>query len=316
MTRYFYPLLLIVVFSSCKNNESIADATGTFEAEEVVVSSEVAGRIVSFNVKEGQHIAGDSAVGMIDAKGITLQREQVEATIESLNQKTLDAFPQVRLLEQQRTVQQSRLTNLQHERTRVENLVKADAATRKQLDDIDAQIDIVQKEMNVVQQQIAVQKSNINSQNRGILSESEPLRKRIAQLDDQVERATIVNPVSGTVITKYAEAGEITAAGRALYKIADLSTLNLRAYITGEQLPSLKLQQPVKILIDQQDGKSKEYQGVITWISDKAEFTPKTIQTKEERANLVYAIKVNVRNDGYLKIGMYGEVLFSDSASK
>jgi HlyD family secretion protein len=140
------------------------------------------------------------------------------------------------------------------------------------------------------------------------LSEADPLKKRVAQLQDQVQRANIINPVSGTVITKYAEQGEITAAGKALYKIADLSSLNLRAYITGTQLSQVKLGQTVKVLIDDGAKKYKEYNGSITWISDKAEFTPKTIQTKEERANLVYAIKVKVKNDGYLKIGMYGEV--------
>jgi len=153
-----------------------------------------------------------------------------------------------------------------------------------------------------------VKKNDIATQNRSILSEADPLRKRVAQLEDQAQRANIVNPVNGTVLTKYAEAGEITSAGKALYKIADLSELNLRAYITGVQLPTIKLGQQVKVMIDQGAKKYKEYTGSVIWISDKAEFTPKTIQTKEERANLVYAIKVKVKNDGYLKIGMYGDV--------
>jgi HlyD family secretion protein len=186
--------------------------------------------------------------------------------------------------------------------------LKADAATGKQLDDVNAEIDMLKKNMNVTRQQINVQKSNVATQNRGILSESEPLKKRIEQLKDQQQRANIVNPVTGTVLTKYAEAGEVTSAGKALYKIADLSELNLRAYVTGVQLPTIKLGQQVKVLIDQGEKKYKEYTGSIVWISDKAEFTPKTIQTKEERANLVYAIKVKVKNDGFLKIGMYGEV--------
>jgi HlyD family secretion protein len=239
---------------------------------------------------------------------INLQQEQVEATINALNEKTADASPQVQLLQNQLAVQQSQLDNFLHEKTRIENLIKADAATGKQLDDVNAQIDVVRKTMGVTQQQINVQKNNIATQNRSILSEAEPLRKRIAQLKDQERRANIVNPVSGTVITKYAETGEITSAGKALYKIADLSELNLRAYLTGIQLPKIKLGQTVKVMIDDGAKKFKEYSGTITWISDKAEFTPKTIQTKEERANLVYAIKVKVKNDGFLKIGMYGEV--------
>lgn len=312
MKKYCVLALILVTVVACKNNNSIADASGTFEATEVIVSSELAGKIISLDIQEGAFVSKDSSVGIVDAEGISLQKEQVEASIQSLQAKTVDVKPQVRLLEQQRSVQQSRLNNLMQEKQRVENLVKADAATRKQLDDIIAQIDIAQKEMNVTLQQIAVQRNNVSTQNRTILSEGGPLQKRVAQLNDQLQRARIINPLGGTVITKYAEAGEITSPGKALYKIADLSFLNLRAYITGTQLPQLKLNQEVKVLIDAGADKYKEYPGTVQWISDKAEFTPKTIQTKEERANLVYAVKVKVKNDGYLKIGMYGEVVLGN----
>jgi len=305
-------LFLLALGVACNNNGNKSDASGTFEAEEVIVSSELSGKITEFSVQEGALLAKDTVVGLVDATNIALQKQQVEATIEALQQKTLDVNPQVRLLQQQLKVQQSRLDNLLYEKQRVENLVKADAATKKQLDDILAQVDVVQKEMNVTSQQIEVQRTNIGTQNRSILSEGEPLKKRIAQLDDQLQRARIINPVAGTVLTKYAEAGEVTSPGKALYKIADLSYLHLRAYITGSQLPSIKLGQQVKVLIDQGAKKYKEYPGTIVWIADKAEFTPKTIQTKEERANLVYAIKVKVKNDGYLKIGMYGELMLSE----
>ena len=311
MKKLLVPSFYLFALAACNSNTPKSDATGTFEAEEVVVSSELAGKIVSFNVREGQLLQKDSGVGSIDALGISLQREQVEASIQSLNQKTMDVSPQVKLLEQQLAVQESRLNNLEYEKKRIENLVKADAATKKQLDDIVAQIDMAQKEMNVTAQQIAVQRNTIATQNRGILSEQGPLQKRVAQLDDQLERARIINPIEGTVLAKYAEAGEVTAAGKALYKVADLSSLNLRAYVTGTQLTGIKLNQPVRVLVDSGANAYRNYTGVITWISDKAEFTPKTIQTKEERANLVYAIKVNVKNDGYLKIGMYGEVVFT-----
>jgi len=297
--------LLII---SCNRSENAFDASGTFEADETIVSSEMPGKILSFNVEEGMQIPKDSIVGSVDATNIDLQQQQVEASINALSEKTTNVNPQVELLQNQLAVQQSQLDNLVHERTRIENLLKSDAATPKQLDDINSQIDVVKKSMAVTQQQINVKKNDIATQNRSILSEAEPLRKRVAQLEDQQQRANIVNPVSGTVITKYAEAGEITSSGKALYKIADLSELNLRAYITGVQLPTIKLGQQVKVMIDQGEKKYKEYTGNIIWISDKAEFTPKTIQTKEERANLVYAIKVKVKNDGYLKIGMYGEV--------
>jgi len=300
--------LLII---GCSRNENDFDASGTFEADEIIVSSEMPGKILSFNVEEGMQISKDSVVGTVDATNIDLQQQQVEASINALNEKTANVDPQVELLQNQLAVQQSQLDNLIHERTRVENLLKADAATAKQLDDINAQIDVVKKSMTVTQQQINVKKNDVATQNRSILSEAEPLRKRVAQLEDQQQRANIINPVSGTVIAKYAEAGEVTSSGKALYKIADLSELNLRAYVTGVQLPTIKLGQQVKVMIDQGEKKYKEYIGNIIWISDKAEFTPKTIQTKEERANLVYAIKVKVKNDGFLKIGMYGEVKLS-----
>lgn len=302
---------IITAIAGCKNGENNADASGTFEVNEVVVSSELSGKLISFNVEEGMIIPKDSVIGVVDAKNISLQQEQVEASIKALNDKTADVNPQVQLLRNQLAVQQSQLNTLQHEKTRIENLLKADAATGKQLDDINAQIDVAHKQVAVTQQQVNVQRSNVATQNRSVLSEADPLRKRVAQLQDQVQRANIINPIAGTVITKYAAQGEITSGGKALYKIADLSSLNLRAYITGVQLSQIKLGQTVKVLIDDGAKKYKEYSGTIIWISDKAEFTPKTIQTKEERANLVYAIKVKVKNDGYLKIGMYGEVNFS-----
>ena len=310
MKNLFFGIIAIasLLIFGCNRNENEFDASGTFEADETIVSSEMPGKILSFNVEEGMHLSKDSIVGTVDATNIDLQQQQVEASINALNEKTANVDPQVELLQNQIAVQQSQLDNLLHERTRIENLLKSDAATPKQLDDINAQIDVVKRSMAVTQQQINVKKNDIATQNRSILSEAEPLKKRVAQLEDQQQRANIVNPVSGTVITKYAEAGEITSSGKALYKIADLSELNLRAYVTGVQLPTIKLGQQVKVMIDQGEKKYKEYSGTIIWISDKAEFTPKTIQTKEERANLVYAIKVKVKNDGYLKIGMYGEV--------
>jgi HlyD family secretion protein len=286
------------------------DASGSFEADEVIVSSELAGRIQTLNIQEGDTVPGGKVVGTIDAENLQLQKEQVEASIQALGQKTSDVSPQVQMLVDQLAVQQSQLDNLEHERKRIENLLKQDAATGKQLDDINAQIDMLKKQMSVTRQQINVQRSNVSTQNRSILSEGKPLQKRVEQLQDQLQRANITNPINGTVLTKYAQAGEITSAGKALYKIADLSELTLRAYISGGQLSQVKLGQQVKVLVDNGDDKYKEYPGTITWISDKAEFTPKTIQTKEERANLVYATKIKVKNDGYLKIGMYGEVQF------
>ncbi|MFT3824552.1 MAG: HlyD family efflux transporter periplasmic adaptor subunit [Chitinophagaceae bacterium] len=311
MKRFLSLMLITAGFlTACSGKKNTYDASGTFEVDEVVVSSELPGKILSFNLQEGDKLAKDSIVGIIDAINLSLQKEQVEASIDALKEKTSDLSPQVKLLQDQLTVQQSQLDNLLHERKRTENLLKQDAATGKQLDDINAQIDVVKKQMSVTQQQISVQRSNTGTQNRTVLSEGKPLQKRVAQLEDQIKRAAIVNPINGTVITKYAEAGEVTSAGKALYKVADLSVMNLRAYITGDQLSTVKLNQPVTVLIDSGAHKYHQYTGTVSWVSDKAEFTPKTIQTKEERANLVYAIKIRVKNDGYIKIGMYGEVQF------
>lgn len=304
----FIAFLAISMLTACKNGNGNADASGTFEANEVIVSAESSGKLTSFTVEEGQLIAKDSVVGTVDATNISLQKEQVESSIQALGEKTVDVSPQVKLLEDQLAVQQSQLNNLLHEQGRIQNLLKQDAATGKQLDDINAQVDVAKRSMNVTRQQIQVQQNNVATQNRSILSEGKPLQKRVAQLEDQLRKTTIVNPVAGTVLTKYAEQGEITSTGKALYKIADLSTITLRAYITGTQLSQVKLGQTVKVLVDDGAKKYKEYTGTISWVSDKAEFTPKTIQTKDERANLVYATKIKVKNDGYLKIGMYGEV--------
>ncbi|WP_407426529.1 HlyD family secretion protein [Arcticibacter sp.] len=304
-------LVLVAGLASCNKDPDKADASGTFEAEEVVVSSEIGGKIISFDLEEGQALSKGKIVGLIDAENLILQKAQVEASIKALQQKMTNVRPQVELLKNQLLVQTSRLASLQRERKRTANLLAEDAATGKQLDDLNAQIDVLEREMAVTRQQISVQKNTVGTQNRSILSEGGPLQKRAEQIDDQIKRANITNPISGTVITKYAEAGEVTSPGKALYKIADLSMITLRAYISGSQLSDVKLGQRVNVRVDKGEDEYKEFAGTVTWISDQAEFTPKTIQTKEERANLVYAMKVVVRNDGYLKIGMYGEAILN-----
>lgn len=310
MNRILLSALLLFTLAACNSNDSDFDASGTFEADEVIVSSSANGKILWLNVEEGSVLVRDSMVGQVDPTDIALQKEQVEESIDALRDQTVNIEPQVKLLQDQLKVQQSRLENLLHEKSRTENLVKQDAATGKQLDDINAMIDVARKEMQVTQQQINVQRNNSGTQNRGILSQGKPLQKKVEQLQDQLNKAGIKNPINGTVLTKYAEEGEMTSIGKAIYKIADLSTITLRAYISGAQLSQVKLGQTVKVLVDDGKDKYREIPGTITWISDKAEFTPKTIQTKEERANLVYAIRIKVKNDGYLKIGMYGEVKF------
>jgi HlyD family secretion protein len=250
MNKLYFLSILAFAIASCKSSNNQFDAAGNFEATEVIVSSEMSGKILTLTVKEGDTASANSKVGTIDAANINLQKEQVEASAAALNEKTASATPNIQLLREQLAVQQSQLTNLLYEQKRVENLLKQDVATGKQLDDINAQVDVVRKQMAVTRQQMNVQVSNTSLQNKTILSEKKPLEKRAAQLQDQLNRANIINPINGTVLTKYAEAGEITAAGKALYKIADLSTMKLRAYVSGLQLPTIKLGQQVKVFID------------------------------------------------------------------
>lgn len=310
-TRIFlYMMIMPLLFTGCSLNDHLSDASGTFEVDEVIVSSEVPGKILSLNIDEGSILKKDSIVGVIDSIPLELQKAQVEASISALHEKTMDVGPQVQMLKDQIAVQKTQLANAQLEKTRTERLVKADAATTKQLDDWNNQIDVLKKQIAVNEQQIRVQETTTGTQNSSVMSEAKPLSKSVAQINDQLKRTNIKNPVNGTVLAKYAMAGEVTSAGKALYKIGDLSIITLRAYITGTQLAQVKLNQHVKVLVDKDADSYRTYDGVISFISDKAEFTPKTIQTKDERANLVYAVKIHVKNDGYLKIGMYGEVKF------
>lgn len=306
-----YTIILGLAITGCGSNNELYDAAGTFEVDEVIVSSEVPGKIMSLDLEEGSMLKKNSIVGVIDSIPLGLQKAQVEATIATLHQKTMDVRPQVQMLKDQIAVQKTQLNNALREKSRTERLLKADAATSKQLDDWNTEIDVLQKQIAVTEQQIKVQQTTTGVQNSTVLSEYKPLKKSIAQIDDQLRRTNITNPINGTVLEKYAMAGEMTSTGKALYKIGDLSVITLRAYITGTQLTQIKLNKRVKVLVDNSATTYRNYNGIVSWISDKAEFTPKTIQTKDERANLVYAIKIRVKNDGYLKIGMYGNVKFN-----
>jgi HlyD family secretion protein len=304
-------VILPALLAGCDLNKQESDAQGTFEVDEVIVSSEVPGKIMSLNLDEGSILKKDSLIGEIDSVPLELQKAQVEATIGALREKTTDVRPQVQVLKDQIAAQKAQLSDDFLEKARTERLIKADAATTKQLDDINTMISVLQKQIVANEEQIKVAETTTGTQNSTILSEYKPLRRSVAEINDQLKRSNIVNPINGTVLTKYAMAGEITTVGKALYKIGDVSVITLRAYITGTQLAQVKLNQHVKVLVDSTTSTYRTYPGVITFIADKAEFTPKTIQTKDERANLVYAIKIHVKNDGYLKIGMYGEVKFN-----
>lgn len=303
-------LSIALVTVSCNRHKIDTDASGVFESDEVIVSAEQNGKLLSFPLQEGDTLAKNAIVGQIDMSNTIIQKEQVEATIKALQQKTTNPRPQTELVQRQLAVEESQLEQQQREKTRTENLLKADAATQKQLDDINSAIDQLQKQIAVSKQQIALDNSNIATQNRTIFSEQAPLEMTAAQIQDNINKGRVINPIKGTVLTKYALQGEMTTTGKALYKIANLDTLILRAYVTGSQLTQVKLGQAVKVYADQGSDQYREYSGEVYWISDKSEFTPKTIQTRDERANLVYAVKIHVKNDGYLKLGMYGEVKF------
>jgi len=299
-----------ILFSSCRNNTNNYDASGTFEATETVVSAEANGVIEAFNIQEGQTLDSGIYIGFIDTTQLYLKKKQLEAQVKAMGYKLPDISEQTAQFKQQAAVTQSDLDYLMNEKKRTENLLKANAATPKQLDDINAKITTAKEQIKAIYKQGAAQASALNTHRAGISADVQPLYFQIAQLNDQLEKSKISNPVNGTVLTKFAETNEMATIGKPLYSIADLSSIILRAYITGNQFSSIKLGQKVKVIIDDTASKTKNYAGIIEWISDKAEFTPKTIQTKDERANLVYAVKIRVKNDGALKIGMYGEVVF------
>jgi len=305
----YLPLIAILCLS-CRQGQEAFDAQGSFEAEEVLVSPEATGRIVEWKVSEGDSLAAGDTVGRIEGRSLELQREQAEASLQALQERTTDAGPQVALLNDQLAVQQTQLDNLLRELARAEGLLRKDAATGKQVDDLRFQTESVRRQMAVTRQQVAVQRALTANQNRAVLSEAEPLRKRAAQLDDQLRRTAVVNPAGGVVIATYANIGETALPGRPLYKVADLRELTLRAYVTGDQVTGLAIGKTVTVFTDKGTDAYAQHPGTISWISPRAEFTPKTIQTKDERANLVYAVKVKVRNDGTLRIGMYGEIRF------
>lgn len=282
-------LLTAIILISCNKNSEKADAYGNFEATEITVSSESNGKIEFLNVEEGEQLKKGSLVGLIDTLQLHYNREQLKASIETVQSKSASVLSQINVLNEQ-------LKTAKIEQTRIQNMYAENAATKRQIDEIDGKVKVIEKQI-----------SSVQSQNAPILNEIKSIKVQIEKLDDQIKKSKITNPVDGTVLTKYAEPSEITAFGKPLYKIANLNEMELRVYVTETQLAQIKIGQKVTVAIDA-DNDTKKYEGNITWISAQAEFTPKVIQTKEERANLVYAVKVAVKNDGSLKIGMPAEV--------
>ncbi|NLU39977.1 MAG: HlyD family efflux transporter periplasmic adaptor subunit [Bacteroidales bacterium] len=283
---------LVFLYSCGKSNEQY-DASGTFEATEIMVSSEASGKILQFGAQEGELLQPGNEVVLIDTLQLFLKKQQLLSSINALQSRRPEVNKQIAAVQQQ-------IATAKTEKQRAENLVKANAANQKMLDDINAQIVVLEK-------QLAAQKSTLDISNRGISDDVATMEIQVAQLDDQLLKCRIASPINGTLLVKYAQVGELAMPGKALFKVADMESMILRAYITSDQLTQLKIGQTVKVFADFGES-TREYSGTISWISGKAEFTPKTIQTKDERANLVYAVKIAVKNDGYLKIGMYGQV--------
>ena len=322
--------VLAFMMASCGEEKKDYDATGTFEATEVTVSAESSGQLVSFNVTEGQLLNGGLTVGQIDSRLATSNQQldanhglleankrQLAANRQATASKQLDLKKQVASIRQQ-------IANLQRERQRFSELLHDGAVPRKQVDDSDYQIEVLRKQLAATTEQIASQNAalaeqdkgiaaqidGISSQQAGVTAQQAGVRTQQAQIDDQIAHTFVKTPLAGTVLEKYAEQGEFVSVGKPLFKIADTKSMFIRAYITSEQLKNVRLGQRVTVLADYGKGQKKKYSGVVTWISSRSEFTPKTIVTDDERADLVYPIKVKFQNDGYAKIGMYGEIKF------
>ena len=293
MKRIVY-IAAAMLAASC-GTEAEFDAQGTFEATEVVVSSEATGRILNFEVEEGMAVEANQMVGAIDSVQLHLQRKQLVAQQSALLGSRPDVKKQVAALREQIAKQNEELR-------RVENMLKDGAATKKQKDDIEAQIKILESQLDATLSTLDKNTSTINNN-------SAALEAQIAALDDRISKCRVISPIGGTVLVKYAEAGELASVGKPLMKIADLDNIYLRAYFTSDQLAKVNLGDEVKVVADFGGEERYDYTGRVAWISSESEFTPKTIQTKDSRANLVYAVKIAVENDGRLKIGLAGEVV-------
>jgi HlyD family secretion protein len=289
---FFFVLPVYLLISSCSGDKDKPDAYGTFEATEVTVSSLANGKILFLKVEEGQILDSNVLVGIVDTLDMDLKKSQAREQQLATSTRKAD-------LEAQIAVQEQNKTNILVEKARVERLLKDGAATTKQLDDIKASLNLADKQIASVKSQYASLDAQVSTFN-----------KQIDQINNSIVDAHIINPIRGTVLTKYAEPDEVTTFGKPVYKIADLTSLDLRVYVSGAQLPYIKIGQKVEVRYDKDEKTNNSVEGIVTWISETAEFTPKTIQTKEERVNLVYAVKVRVKNDGTLKIGMPGEIRF------
>lgn len=286
------PFLTLLSLMACSKNDDKADGYGNFEATEITVSAEANGKIEDFTIEEGAVLEANSIVGIIDTTQLYFSKEQLKASIHTINSKSTNVLSQ-------KSVIQAQLQTALLEKKRIQNMFNENAATQRQVEEINGRVAVLQEQIK-----------SVTSQNMPITNESKSIDVQIEKINDLIEKSKITNPIKGTVLAKYAEPNEVTAFGKPLYKIADISEMTLRVYVSETQLPNIKIGQKLNVKIDSAE-EMRAYEGTISWIASQAEFTPKTIQTKEERVNLVYAIKVLVKNDGSLKIGMPAEVWFN-----
>ncbi len=289
--RYLIFILPLAI-ASCNNNGNKSDAYGNFEATEVIISAQGSGKLISFNIDEGKQLKEGELVGVIDTVDLSLKRQQLITQKESMLSRLTNVNSQVEVQRQQKK-------NLNVDNDRIAKMYKDGAATKKQVDDITGAIEVIDKQISATETQSATIEKDIKG-----------IEKQVEQINESINKCYIKNENNGTVLVKYTEPGEITTFGKSLYKIANLQDMILKVYVSGDQLPKVKIGQKCQVLIDKNEKENTKYEGMIEWVSDNAEFTPKIIQTKEERVNLVYAVKVKVKNDGTLKIGMPGEVNF------
>jgi len=292
----YLAIFMALILSSCSNNENANDASGVFEAIEVIISSEANGKILALDITEGKEIKKDQDLGLIDSTQLYLSKLLLQANKQAILSGKPDVKSQIDAI-------QKEIDRLEYDRKRIVKLLEGDVATQKQLDDVNAQI-------NILNARLVAQKTALNNNVNAIYQNSQVVDAQLTQLEDQISKCRITSPINGVVLVKYAEQGELTGIGKPIFKVADLSEMILRAYITADQLEYISLGQEVEVSAEYGKDGNKIYPGVVNWISSKAEFTPKTIQTQEERANQVYAVKISVPNDGFIKIGMYGGVNF------
>lgn len=293
--KLLYPLIaLVLLTTACNKGNDLADAYGNFEVDEILISAQMPGELIQYSIVEGAKLEKGIVVAMTDTTELYLMKLEIKANQDAISTQSDNIYAQIKVLK-------GELKNLEREQKRVQNLIKAGAATSKQLDDIEGNIDVVESKIQ-----------SVRSQNASILGQVEALNSKSKQIDEKIRKSIIINPVDGIVLAKLSDLNEYTAPGKPLYKIANLDELDLRVFISGDQLSEIRIGDTYTVKIDGPDNTMIDYQGVVSWIASESEFTPKTIQTKEERLDLVYAVKLRVKNDGKIKIGMPGELWIAE----